>query len=96
MFIGFLVITTCSFRVSGTEGEFDRSFMSAPAHFRALRGIQVKFAVISTSSSLPSSRPRKYVAGVKNCYAELLTGAWGIGDGGIGDGGIGDGGIGSK
>jgi len=33
----------------------------------------VKAAVISTLSSLPTSRPWKYVAGVKNCYADSLT-----------------------
>ncbi|MEG4574851.1 hypothetical protein QUA56_19495 [Microcoleus sp. N3A4] len=90
MFIGFLLITTRLFQLSGTAG--DRSCMSGQrwrrAPFGAACGIQVKAAVISTPSSLPSSRPPKYVTGVKNCYAKLLTGhgAWGMGHGAWGMG----------
>ncbi|MCY7382562.1 MAG: hypothetical protein LH628_08300 [Microcoleus sp. CAN_BIN18] len=75
MFIGFLLIIARSFEVSGTGG--DRAHVCPTSAVRrtegAWCGIQVN-AEISTPSSLPSSRSYKYVAGVKNCYAQLLMG----------------------
>ncbi|WP_293359256.1 MULTISPECIES: hypothetical protein [unclassified Microcoleus] len=70
-----LLIIARLFDVSGTAG--DRPCISdhrCPAHFCAFCDTQIKAAEIATASSLPSSRPWKYVAGVKNCYAKLLIG----------------------
>jgi len=76
MFIGFLLIIARSFEVSGTGG--DRAYVCPTSAVRRTLALCVasrpKLLKYSTPSSLASSRPRKYVAGVKNCYAQLLMG----------------------
>jgi hypothetical protein len=81
MFIGVLLITTLSFSCRLPRAS-DRPCLLVNGRPRD-----------RPRYTLPSSRPWKYIAGVKNCYAELLMGmgmghgAWGMGHGawGIGE-----------
>ena len=70
MFIGVLLITTLSFSCRLPRAS-DRPCLFVFARPRD-----------RPRYTLPSSRPWKYIAGVKNCYAELLMGVGETGNGG--------------